>query len=868
MVSRTTIGKSFDGLVRYQYEGRRDQPADKQAEILASSGVSIESAAEMISDFNLGKAVNPGLGYPVWHTSLSFNPDDAARLDSAKMLAIAEGYLQKMGLDNTQHVIVRHHDQTDNQHLHIIANRVDYDGKTIDDGRNFYRSKLALRELVAEHGLTPGKGKRPELQHPERLRGTDLARHEMLTVVNQTLAAESQRPQLLATLRAAGLGIEERFDKMGRATGISFEKDGYKFKGSDLGRHLSSAGIDKQLAANAQKQQAAVTTSEVTTVSQLPASASAAIGSGVDKTSASPEKAGSMKLPQMPVGQLSPEESATATAVRQAVGDGQSSSAAQQVTTERDRLEEQAVAAVAAAQRERKLIADYEDQANKADRRDDVERMVELRFEEIPAAQKRLAAYEAAAKSTPFGSKLLAEQKEADAAKVQKEASPSSEENPVVSVPISRQQLALSPAVEPIATALPAESLPTSPSVPGATVVPFQQLPVVPIVVEEVPATKVPLEITPPAAPQQVETAQAKAVLPPPTATATSGVSKQLSPSASAELTPAPDPAAGLTPLGAATEQKSQPSVPVVNPPVGPPAAAAGPTGVASPIGATVTSRLPLGPAVPAVPTVVGPPIAQPPQSPEKVEKQLPAMSLAESLITALPDRPAATAVTAPVVVPEVARQYGIIRMQDSDKRTSEERLSTVSAALLKAGATLGEIVPPTPGRNRLAMLPYSFDPTKTSLEEVTNVLNDVQAVIGSKVQERPHPWHQPGIPVDDESLQWPDREGQFNQARLLLKDPTQGYPDAEAIAADLRVAGAQVSEIKRNDEGHLVMRVSYHTYAPGINTINGVLDRAAGKLAGAEVQESKQDQAARYEGAIQVTMKQQAAEKDSQQEL
>lgn len=444
MVSRTTIGKSFDGLVRYQYEGRRDQPADKQAEILASSGVSIESAAEMISDFNLGKAVNPGLGYPVWHTSLSFNPDDAARLDSDKMRAIAEGYLQKMGLDNTQYVIVRHHDQPSNQHLHIIANRVDYDGKTIDDGRNFYRSKLALRELVAEHGLTPIEGKRPELQHPERLRGTDLARHEMLTVVNQTLAVEAQRPQLLAALRAAGLGVEERFDKAGRATGISFEKDGYKVKGSELGRHLSSAGIDKQLAANALKQQVVVTASDATTVSQLPMSA--VPGSRVNEPSASPEKAGSMKLPQMPVGQLSPEESVAATAVRQAVGNGQSSPAAQQVTTGQDRLEEQAVAAVAAVRREKKLIADYEEQANQADRRDDVERMVELRFEAIPAAQKRLAAYEAEANSTSVGRELLAKQKELQPEKVQNDEIRTHAGPPAVSaVP------------EPLETALPVQ---------------------------------------------------------------------------------------------------------------------------------------------------------------------------------------------------------------------------------------------------------------------------------------------------------------------------------------------------------------------------------------------------------------------------
>jgi len=32
MISRTTIGRSFGGVVRYQFEGRKEQPSDKQAE--------------------------------------------------------------------------------------------------------------------------------------------------------------------------------------------------------------------------------------------------------------------------------------------------------------------------------------------------------------------------------------------------------------------------------------------------------------------------------------------------------------------------------------------------------------------------------------------------------------------------------------------------------------------------------------------------------------------------------------------------------------------------------------------------------------------------------------------------------------------
>jgi hypothetical protein len=450
MVSRTTIGKSFDGLVRYQFVGRRDQPADKQAEILASAGVSVESAAEMIGDFNLGRAVNPRLGYPVWHTSLSFNPADAARLDSDKMRAIAEGYLQKMGLDNTQYVIVRHHDQPDNQHLHLIANRVGHDGKTIDDGRNFYRSKLALQELIAEHALTPIKGQRPELQHPERLRGTDLARHEMLTIVNQAVAVETQRPHLLANLRAVGMGIEERFDKAGKATGISFEKDGYKFKGSELGRHLSSAGIDKQLAANELKQQTAATVSEPTIASLPLASAPLDLGLGVALASA--EKVGSVKLSEVPAGQLT--------------------------TAEQDRLAERAVAAVAAFQRARDLLDIYQEQANRADRENDLTRFAELKFEKIPAAQERMVAYEVEAKSTPLGIELLGEQKELNAAKVQKSGWRVFDEQPVASAVLASQASALSTQqpvpIQVVSEALPAataplESTPVTPYQAGAT---------------------------------------------------------------------------------------------------------------------------------------------------------------------------------------------------------------------------------------------------------------------------------------------------------------------------------------------------------------------------------------------------------------
>lgn len=844
MVSRTTIGKSFDGLVRYQYTGRRDQPADKQAEILASSGVSEESAAEMISDFNLGKAVNPRLGYPVWHTSLSFNPDDAARLDSAKMLAIAEGYLQKMGLDKTQYVIVRHHDQPDNQHLHLIANRVGYDGKTIDDGRNFYRSKLALQELVSEHGLTPIQGQRPELQHPERLRGTDLARQQMLAVVNQALAAETQRPHLLTALRAAGIGVEERFDKAGKATGISFEKDGYKFKGSELGRHLSSAGIDKQLASNEFKQQAASVVPAVKTNPTLLTVSAASSGATLVPSA----KGEPVKEPEATVGQP-------------AVGMGTSNSilmvqsstiaGGQGRTASRESTAEQVV--VPTDQQEKESIADLEAQAKRAARREEMRRLLDLETEKMLAYHKvRPTTYVTEAKADPVSTKLSAEQNGSQLGKVQK-----SEENSTAEKPIDIVEA------------------------PAATST--QQSAPVPHVSEGTSDSGVSPEVTLPIIPRRAIAIQTEERILHPAVSA--AVSKQSS-TPIGEPTGAPSPIVGIAASLPIQEREAQP--PVANVIPSPPTEAAVPTGVTSSSGElthtseSVVSRSPLSPAVPGAVVPPVEPAAQPPQSPERTQKQLSLMSLAEKLISEVPDLPATALVIAPVVVtaPEVVTapvvviapvvvtapvvaevaeavwQHGIIQMEANGKGTSEERLSTVRAALLAAGATVGEIVPSTVGRNEVPLLPYSFDPTTTSLGKVSQVLDDVQVAGKSKVQEQPYPWRQPASVPGADNMKWPDREGQFNQAHVLINDSAAGQARANAIAGDLRRAGARVSEVKRDAQGLLTMQVDYHTHTLGIDVLNGVLDSANNSI-GIKVQESQQNRDARYTGAVQVARQQ-----------
>jgi len=276
MISRTVIGRSFGGLARYLVEGHKGQEADKQAELLGSAGVRTDTVAHMIADFNLGRKLHPELGKAVWHTSLSFNPDDAAKLTGDKMQAIAEDYMQEMKLTGTQYAIIRHRDRPGHEHVHIIANRVADDGHTISDSNSFLRSKEALRNLIQRHELTPPQGLRVEKQYPQHLEGADKAKYEVKEALHQALATATDRPALLATLRAEKITVREYATKAGTVVGIGFEKDGHAFKGSAVAREYSLAGLDKQLAANQVRQQAEQVRQQAEQVRQAAAQEAAA----------------------------------------------------------------------------------------------------------------------------------------------------------------------------------------------------------------------------------------------------------------------------------------------------------------------------------------------------------------------------------------------------------------------------------------------------------------------------------------------------------------------------------------------------------------------------------------------------------------
>lgn len=163
---------------------------------------------------------------------------------------IAKDYLKEMNIDIEKHqyICVRHND-TDKEHIHIVANRVGLDGSVWLGQHSAFNTIAACERLEVKHGLTITqslKGQKSDVSAPTKneieqaLRtGEKPAR---IVLQNALQAAMVGKPDLQTFIdRVQAVGIEPRFNvaSTGNVAGVSFSVGDVAFKGSQLGKKYS-----------------------------------------------------------------------------------------------------------------------------------------------------------------------------------------------------------------------------------------------------------------------------------------------------------------------------------------------------------------------------------------------------------------------------------------------------------------------------------------------------------------------------------------------------------------------------------------------------------------------------------------------------
>ena len=217
----------------------------EESRILEAEGVMPPEVKDMAQNFKDQTLLNPRLKNNVGHISLSFSSKDAPRMTDALMTQIAKEYMQKMGITDTQYLLVRHLDQP-HPHCHLVYNRVGNNGQTISDKNIKIRNAKVCRELTEKYGLYLASGK--DDVRRERLREPDKTKYEIYDAIKGSLPKCKNWNELEGKLKEQGISVRYKYcGSTDRKQGVLFSKNGFEFSGSKIDRAFSFTKLDKHI---------------------------------------------------------------------------------------------------------------------------------------------------------------------------------------------------------------------------------------------------------------------------------------------------------------------------------------------------------------------------------------------------------------------------------------------------------------------------------------------------------------------------------------------------------------------------------------------------------------------------------------------
>ena len=241
MIGGITKGSCFSGCVEYALALKEK---NKEARLLYSEGLLTDIPKDIIDGFECQRHLNSRVKHWCGHISLSYSPKDAERMSDDFMVKLALEYMDKMGIKNTQFIIVRHLDSSTKSlcsaknvhpHCHIVYNRVDNDGKCVSDSFEYYRNNEICDEMKQKYGLTYGENK--DNVKTQSLKGRPKIRQEIYLAVQAAKKSAKDWTTFQRELAQKGITVRKKFRRgTTDVEGLSYIKDGQKFKASQVDR--------------------------------------------------------------------------------------------------------------------------------------------------------------------------------------------------------------------------------------------------------------------------------------------------------------------------------------------------------------------------------------------------------------------------------------------------------------------------------------------------------------------------------------------------------------------------------------------------------------------------------------------------------
>ena len=235
MIGKIAVGNSFGGCLLYCLNDKKQAPENApvkdRAEVIWCNQCS-GNERELIAQFGAVRQLNLKVSKPVLHVTLSFAPGEQIAKD--KLIEMCEQCAKELGFEKNQWVAVHHRD-TGHQHLHIVANRIGFDGKTVSDSKSYQKIAAYCRKMEVKYNLqqvlSPRRFLSQEQRHVPRF---DQRKVQIRQDVGECISVSRSYEEFERLMK------EKKYEVL-KARGIAFrdEKKVY-VKGSELGYSLQT----------------------------------------------------------------------------------------------------------------------------------------------------------------------------------------------------------------------------------------------------------------------------------------------------------------------------------------------------------------------------------------------------------------------------------------------------------------------------------------------------------------------------------------------------------------------------------------------------------------------------------------------------
>lgn len=219
---------------------------------LCRNGVSGSTPREITDEMKIIQDLNQRAENRTISIVISPEKSEGQKLTDVQLEKITKDFMNKLGIDpKKQQYIAFVHTEKSHKHIHVIANRVQENGKLISDHHIGKRAQWAGHEVAKENGLTSAKEVMIEkLQTLEQ--NKDLNKEIRKEIYRKHLHVMSKVPDSMETyigmMKDLNVKITPVINKQGAIQGhrIIDLGTGKSFKASEVHRQLGLANLMKQ----------------------------------------------------------------------------------------------------------------------------------------------------------------------------------------------------------------------------------------------------------------------------------------------------------------------------------------------------------------------------------------------------------------------------------------------------------------------------------------------------------------------------------------------------------------------------------------------------------------------------------------------